>query len=500
MLPELRQIAIRIPWNSPLNRRIFWASSQVTHLSVRYNQTYRNRYNHFYDGYQRAFSKGYYFMGFFVAGGLLFVQYDGIDRLQERLDSLFKKGDNNNSPPRKASCQSEYHSKKEAENTNEDEEEEKPKVKNTFRTRKFIAYEDRIRAYSTPDKIFRYFATLKRVEEDGSSEVFMTPDDFLRAITPGLKQPDGLDLDAFIRFDPKKDKLNLNIPKNSVFYCLGNNALISFTDFVFLLTVISTPRRQFEIAFRMFDINGDGELDADEFDVVRGVILDTTAMGRRHRDHTTTGNTLKSVSQSAIHEYFFGPDGKEKLKIAKFIDFQARLQEEITQLEFDRYEPENGRITEVAFAKSLLTYAGFSENKRRLMLRRVKKKYPEDDEETSVGITFKEFLDFTHLLRSVSELDTALTFHTLAGAAIDQATFLHVAKVVANVKLTPHLVDVVFTLFDENDDGQLSYKEFVHVMKNRLFRGLDKPMDTGFLRFINAIFYCINHEVKRRLE
>lgn len=76
---------------------------------------------------------------------------------------------------------------------------------------------------------------------------------------------------------------------------------------------------------------------------------------------------------------------------------------------------------------------------------------------TFQGITFQEFLDFTHLLRSVSELDTALTFHTLAGAAIDQATFLHVAKVVANVKLTPHLVDVVFTLFDENGSVLLTH-------------------------------------------
>lgn len=30
-----------------------------------------------------------------------------------------------------------------------------------FRERKIIAYEDRIRQYSTPDKIFRYFATVK---------------------------------------------------------------------------------------------------------------------------------------------------------------------------------------------------------------------------------------------------------------------------------------------------------------------------------------------------
>lgn len=35
-----------------------------------------------------------------------------------------------------------------------------------------------------------------------------------------------------------------------------------------VLIFFLAPKRQFEIAFRMFDINGDGELDANEFDVV----------------------------------------------------------------------------------------------------------------------------------------------------------------------------------------------------------------------------------------
>ena len=63
------------------------------------------------------------------------------------------------------------------------------------------------------------------------------------------------------------------------------------------------------------------------------MILDSTAVGRRHRDHTTTGSTLKSVNRSALHTYFFGEDGKQKLKISKFLDFQSRLQEEISRLE-----------------------------------------------------------------------------------------------------------------------------------------------------------------------
>lgn len=53
-----------------------------------------------------------------------------------------------------------------------------------------IEYENRIRHYSTPDKVFRYFATLQ-VSNNDLHEVFMTPDDFLRSMTPGVKQPDG---------------------------------------------------------------------------------------------------------------------------------------------------------------------------------------------------------------------------------------------------------------------------------------------------------------------
>lgn len=48
-----------------------------------------------------------------------------------------------------------------------------------------------MRSYSTPDKIFRYFATVK-LQFGENTEIYMTPDDFLRAITPGMKQPDGI--------------------------------------------------------------------------------------------------------------------------------------------------------------------------------------------------------------------------------------------------------------------------------------------------------------------
>ena len=67
-----------------------------------------------------------------------------------------------------------------------------------FRDRKIIDYENRIRSFSTPDKIFRYFASYKVMSQPGSpGEIMMTPEDFLRSITPGLKQPDGVGLDQY---------------------------------------------------------------------------------------------------------------------------------------------------------------------------------------------------------------------------------------------------------------------------------------------------------------
>jgi hypothetical protein len=48
---------------------------------------------------------------------------------------------------------------------------EKKHLKSGFRDRKIIEYENRIRLYSTPDKIFRYFATVKLVLGDHDSEV-----------------------------------------------------------------------------------------------------------------------------------------------------------------------------------------------------------------------------------------------------------------------------------------------------------------------------------------
>ncbi|XP_055295888.1 calcium uptake protein 1 homolog, mitochondrial-like isoform X2 [Sitodiplosis mosellana] len=356
-----------------------------------------------------------------------------------------------------------------------------------FRDRKIIEYENRMRAFSTPDKIFRYFATVRIVTQQ-STEVYMTPDDFLRAITPNMKQPDGLGLDQYRKYDPKTvtQRLDLSLDKDSIFYKLGSYGLISFSDYIFLLTVLSTSRRHFEIAFRLFDLNGDGDVDCEEFEKVATLVQKQTSIGSRHRDHANTGNTFKGVN-SALTTYFFGKKMDKKLTIEKFLDFQQQIQREILSLEFRRKNPtDEGKISESDFAELLLAYAGLSDKKKAKKMKRVKKRFRDH----GTGISLKDYLDFFHFLNNINDVDTALTFYHIAGASIDQATLKHVAKTVAHVELSDHVVDVVFTIFDENLDNQLSNREFVAVMKNRLLRGLEKPKDTGFVKLIHSMLKC----------
>ncbi|XP_075735309.1 mitochondrial calcium uptake 1 isoform X2 [Rhipicephalus microplus] len=388
----------------------------------------------------------------------------------------------------------------------------KKKDKPGFRDRKIIEYENRIRAYSTPDKIFRYFATMRVYNEAGDSEIFMSPQDFLRSITPGTKQPEGYGLDQYKRIDIRDEKVFSGLSEDSIFYKLSSSGLISFSDYIFLLTILSASKRQFEIAFRMFDLNGDGNVDYDEFEKVQTIIRHQTSFGMRHRDHQTTGSIYRGVS-SALCNYFFGPKLDKKLTVEKFLNFQRQLQTEILTLEFMRKDPdEQGMIREWDFADLLLTYAGLNDKKKSRMIKRIKKKFKGQSEVSlpptpllhirinfsleellaivQQGISLEDYLQFFHFLSNITEVDTALTFYHIAGASIDEATLKHVARTVAHVDLRDYVIDVIFTLFDENLDGQLSNKEFVSVMKERLHRGLEKPKDTGFVKLINSAWKC----------
>ena len=65
------------------------------------------------------------------------------------------------------------------------------------------------------------------------------------------------------------------------------------------------------------------------------------------------------------------------------------------------------------------------------------------DVEESPGVGLTDYLNFYQVLYSINEIDTALQFYHIAGAPIEKSTLKHVAKTVAHVELSDHLVEVV---------------------------------------------------------
>ena len=41
----------------------------------------------------------------------------------------------------------------------------------------------------------------------------------------------------------------------------------------------------------MFDLNGDGDVELSEFETVRSVLMNSTGVGSKHRDHFINGMT-----------------------------------------------------------------------------------------------------------------------------------------------------------------------------------------------------------------
>ena len=99
-------------------------------------------------------------------------------------------------------------------------------------------YENKIRFFSPPEKVFEIFAHAKN--EDGELEMSIA--DFMKCITPFNYS--NLEGDA-------EDYLKENPPNVLIAICDANNSgTISYTEFVFYLTLMQTPIQSFRRYFK----------------------------------------------------------------------------------------------------------------------------------------------------------------------------------------------------------------------------------------------------------
>ncbi|KAK3006057.1 hypothetical protein RJ639_016675 [Escallonia herrerae] len=85
----------------------------------------------------------------------------------------------------------------------------------------------------------------------------------------------------------------------------------------------------FSVAFKMFDLDNNGEIDQNEFKKVMALMRAQNRQGARHRDGLHVGLEVSgSVENGDLLEYFFGKDAKACLEHGKFVQFLRDLHNE----------------------------------------------------------------------------------------------------------------------------------------------------------------------------
>ncbi|KAM8772631.1 calcium uptake protein 3, mitochondrial-like isoform 3-T3 [Acanthopagrus schlegelii] len=317
---------------------------------------------------------------------------------------------------------------------------------------------------SSHEHRFRMFSS---VEYEG--QLYMTPQNFIESVTmsePRSKRPwrslTKQELEKILTDTPPVWRGSSKLFRN-----LRERGIISYTEYLFLLCILTKPHAGFKIAFNMFDADGNQMVDKREFLVLQEIFRKKNEKRGRKGDAEKSAQLRADESitiDTTLLVHFFGKKGKAELTFDDFYRFMDNLQTEVLEIEFLTYSKGMTTISEEDFAKILLRFTNVENISA--YLENVRQCIPDEK-----GITFDEFRSFFQFLNNLEDFAIAMQMYNFASRSIGQDEFARAVYVATGLKLTRHLVHTIFKIFDVDHDDQLSYKEFIGIMKDRLHRG-----------------------------
>lgn len=336
-----------------------------------------------------------------------------------------------------------------------------------------IVAENRMRHFNTPDKIFNYFASYMFVSK-GRRVMMMTPLEFFSSITPDCTITHGAGAGAHVEVTQEeinsgKVVLQKSPLKKSVLNDIGEQGLLTYADSSVLLAILSTPRRYIDTVFNLFDVTGDGGIEAKEFAYVSTKIAHKAG---GFGSYTDTDQEEILSSNSGLLNYLFGKNRDKDLRKERFRELQTDLLDEIIELEFLEYDKnKTGRISEGDFVKFLLKNGKITPKKRNHLIKKIESKWPKQGR----GISLPSFKSFFYVLAGSVELERALFYLDVEGIGVDKEEFRKISSWVSGMETSDHVVNVIYELLDDDEDGRIYRDDIVHVLLDwRNSRGYDK--------------------------
>ncbi|NWU71708.1 MICU2 protein, partial [Pterocles burchelli] len=116
-------------------------------------------------------------------------------------------------------------------------------------------------------------------------------------------------------------------PGPTFFRELGDKGLISYAEYLFLLTILTKPQTGFQIAFKMLDTDGNEQVEKKEFFKLQRIIGKEDDLKTDGDETVFRGAELESCGvNTLLLVHFFGKEGKEKLRYSEFFRYFSTRQ------------------------------------------------------------------------------------------------------------------------------------------------------------------------------
>lgn len=335
-------------------------------------------------------------------------------------------------------------------------------------------YEQRIRKFSRPEKIFSVFAT-----DTTAGQLTMTPFDFVKSLMPCDES--------------KRDKINQHPPECFKLLDSDGSGTLDFMEYMLLLALLAVPQTDAVTLFNVLDLDGSQSLDAHEFDQLVETIGQNSALanqrGAPRAMHVSQQNGQHhGASAGAANLDQFAkrlPGGKDRVTEADFLKFVHGVHEGVLELEFRAHGGHMSTgITPTGFQSLVAGYASGSK----------------EDPTTAVltgfapneTVSFEDCCHFHEIVLQIDQIQAALVKYGNADGDTTTASrweLQHAINAVTGSRLTVTQASVIMQMFDQNDDGSLNRREFFSVLKSRAERG--KTPNFEGVKKAGQFFTCI---------
>jgi calcium uptake protein 1, mitochondrial len=308
------------------------------------------------------------------------------------------------------------------------------------------------RPYDTPPYLIPYYLRDVRsrfqhyasVQKRKGGPLYMTVEDFVLALLAS----------------PEKELANPAIVEDLqvLFESMDANAdgYISFPEFRFLMGLLTSDPHEMATLFRIADVDGCGSLTLEDFaNVLRGVTKDEAVVRSLLKPSTRRNGVVRSL--------FGSEESPRRCTYTELAAVIHNIRTEVWKAEFRQYDVEkNNSITAEEFAE-LIAHQVLGSHLPYYLVNNIRKLRGTGD-----VVTLNMWLGLNEVMLHADELSTNVEMFSSSGAAVTKLDFRRLMRIAEMPALPKETVDLVFAVFDKNNDGTMEMDEFLFVMRKKV--------------------------------